>query len=71
MTTDFLAMWHGHAPSQNPFSLLAAAVIYLAYPAALVYTLRTDQLHLFSSRKLQLALLCVVSVMWAANNSAR
>jgi len=71
MTTDFLTMWHGRWPSENPFSLLAAVVIYLLYPLFLLYTFRTNQLHLFSARRLQAATLCLVCVMWAANNYAR
>ena len=71
MTTDFLSMWHGHLPRENPFSPLMAVMIYIVYPAVLVYTLRTGQFHLFSNRKLHLVLLCVVGVMWAANNLGR
>jgi hypothetical protein len=71
MTTDFVAMWHGHMPRENPFSLLAAVAIYLLYPAFLLYTFRTGQLSLFSSRKMHVAILGIVCVMWAANNFLR
>ncbi len=71
MTTDFMAMWKGSMPHENPFSILAAVVIYLLYPTLLMYTFRTNQLYVFSDRRLQSCVLCLVLVMWAANNFLR
>ena len=47
MTRDFVAILHGQHPELNPFSGLAAVVIYFAYPAIFVWAWLNQKLDVF------------------------
>lgn len=68
MTRDFAAMLHGHAPTQNPCSRAAAAVVWLLYPAAVLAAWRTHRLSWFSSRAARCAVVVTLVVMLVLNN---
>jgi hypothetical protein len=68
MTRDFASMLHGNRPTQNPFSWVAACVVYLLYPAAVFAAWKSNRLELFYSHAARVALVVVLAVMLVANN---
>lgn len=68
MTRDFAAILHGQAPQLNPFSWMAFAVIYAAYPGMVVVLWWRRRLDLFFKPAVTYAAAFGLVVMMAANN---
>jgi len=68
MTRDFVAILHGQHPELNPFSWLAAVVIYLAYPVAFVWAWLYRKLDVFYRPALYRVVAVGLVLMFVVNN---
>ncbi len=69
MTRDFILMAHGSFPRHNPGSLLAAAALYLAYPAWLVGAALHGRSALLVRREAVIrGLMVVMILLFVCNN---
>ncbi len=68
MTRDFAAILHGTRPALNPCSWLAAIVVYVVYPAAVLVAWRTRRLDWFYGRALGYGVVVALAVMTVLNN---
>jgi hypothetical protein len=68
MTRDFAAMLHGHHPALNPCSWPAALVVYVVYPAAVLFAWRRNRLDWFHGRASQYSVLAALILMTVLNN---
>jgi hypothetical protein len=71
MTRDFAAILHGQKPHLNPFSWMAAVVIYLVYPLLFVWALLRQRLAMFYQPAVHRVLAVVLLVMLVGNNLSR
>jgi len=72
MTRDFILMFQGLPPRNNPGSLMAAVAIYVAYPVwlALAALWRPNWLQV-SRRRLRNVLVGIMLVLFVSNNFGR
>jgi len=68
MTRDFVAILHGQHPELNPFSWLAAVVIYCVYPAVFVWAWLCRKLDLFYRPVVYKLLAAGLFLMFVVNN---
>lgn len=68
MTRDFAAMLHGRRPMLNPCSWVAALVVYVVYPTALLMAWRNKRLDWFSCRASRCGIAVALAVMLVLNN---
>jgi hypothetical protein len=68
MTRDFAAMLHGQRPSLNPCSWVAAVLVYVIYPTAVLAAWRKRRLDWFYCRTSRCGLAVALAVMLVLNN---
>jgi hypothetical protein len=68
MTRDFAAMMHGNRPTQNPCSWIAAPVVYVVYPVAVLVGWRRKRLDWFHGRALGCGVAVALVLMTVLNN---
>ncbi len=68
MTRDFAAMLHGGKPVQNPCSWIAAPVVYVVYPVAVLVAWRRKRLDWFHGRALGCGVAVALVLMLVLNN---
>jgi hypothetical protein len=68
MTQDFSSMLHGRKPVQNPCSWIAAAVVYVVYPTAVLVAWRRKRLDWFHGRALGCGVAVALVQMTVLNN---
>ena len=71
MTRDFILMFHGAAPQNNPGSLVLAIALYIAYPVWLAWAAARRPARLLINRdKLVRALMFAMLALFISNNLA-
>jgi len=68
MTRDFAAILHGREPRLNPCSWLAALVVYVVYPVAVLVAWRRRRLNWFYGTPLRYGVWSALVIMTAVNN---
>jgi hypothetical protein len=68
MTRDFAAMLHGKRPAENPCSWIAAPVVYVVYPVAVLLAWRRKRLDWFYCRALACGVAVALLLMTVLNN---
>jgi hypothetical protein len=68
MTRDFIDILHAHKPHLNPFSGIAAVVVYLVYPAFFLWAWMQRRLALFHQPAMHKLIAAAVIAMFVANN---
>jgi hypothetical protein len=71
MTRDFVAILHGQQPSLNRFSWMAAAMLYLGYPALFFWAWSRQRLSLFYRPAVHRVVAAALVVMLVVNNLPR
>ena len=71
MTRDFILMFHGSAPQNNPGSLVLAIALYIAYPVWLAWAaLRRPARLLINRDKLVKLMVFAMLALFITNNLA-
>jgi hypothetical protein len=68
MTRDFVAMLHGRKPELNPFSGVAAVMVYVVYPILFFWARLKERLSLFHQPAVHRAVAAALIVMFVVNN---
>lgn len=68
MTRDFAAILHGRHPALNPCSWVAAATVYVLYPATFLWCGITRRLHLFHQPLAHRCMAIALLSMFVLNN---
>jgi hypothetical protein len=68
MTRDFVGILHAQKPLLNPFSGIAAVVIYCVYPAFFLWAWTRRRLALFHHPAVHKCIAVVLLVMFVVNN---
>jgi hypothetical protein len=71
MTRDFVDILHAQKPHLNPFSGVAAVVIYLVYPSVFLWAWSQQRLALFYQPAMHRLVATVLLVMFVVNNLPR
>ena len=68
MTRDFVCILHGQKHYLNPFSGIAAVVVYLVYPAFFLWAWKHGRLALFYQPAMHKLIVASLLIMFMVNN---